>query len=53
VPSSKKPSSKRVSWNEKLVQKPATTAPSGLSTTMGGKIKEEQAPTKVRSILKG
>ena len=30
-----------------------TTAPSGLSATMGGKAKEELGPTKVRSILKG
>ena len=53
ISSSKKASSKRVSWNEKLVQKPATTAPSGLSATMSGKAKEELGPTKVRSILKG
>ena len=51
--SSKKSSSKRVTWNEKLVQKPTTTAPSGLSATMGGKVKEELGPTKIRSILKG
>jgi hypothetical protein len=53
VSSSKKSSSKRVSWNEKLVQKPAITAPSGLSATMGGKIKEELGPTNIRPILKG
>jgi hypothetical protein len=51
--SNKKASSKRVSWNEKLVQKPVTIAPSGLSATMGGKVKEELGPTKIRSILKG
>lgn len=52
--SGKKPSKKKVSWNEKLVQKPPVTTTNNLATTLSKfKDQEPKQSVKLHSILKG
>lgn len=49
IPTTKKNPNKKITWNEKLVQRQ-----NNLSATLTNKLKEEQPPQgKLRSILKG